>query len=137
MTRIGLSTKTPTTQANKARHNLLESPHFATHQQKGHEHGRPRAQDPSGAHQQRRKLGLTGRIRSGVLTLEQQAAWVWRQLQSVPTDLARNVLLDQLRCRNEILSFTGPNHLDLWQRWCGLLPSLVGAEGDQDGPLIP
>ena len=32
---------------------------------------------------------------------------------------------------------TGPNHIDPRQRWYGLLPSLVGAEGDQDGPLIP
>jgi hypothetical protein len=47
---------------------------------------------------------------------------------------------------------TVPNHIDAWQkrgddwrrrrnaarpsRWCGLLPSLVGAEGDQDGPVI-
>src|ERR1700742_3999347 len=68
MTRIGLSTKTPTTQANKARHNRLESPQFATHQQKGNEHGRPRAKDPTGAHQQRRSWA-TGRIPSGVLTL--------------------------------------------------------------------
>jgi malate dehydrogenase (oxaloacetate-decarboxylating) len=56
-------------------------------------------------HQQRRKLGLTGRLPSGVLTLEQQAARVWRQLQSMRTDLARNVLLDQLRSRHEILYF--------------------------------
>ena len=32
---------------------------------------------------------------------------------------------------------TGPNHIDPRQRWYGLLPSLVGAEGDQDAPLIP
>ena len=32
---------------------------------------------------------------------------------------------------------TGPNHIDPRQRWYGLLPSLVGTEGDQDGPLIP
>src|ERR1700744_5101192 len=32
---------------------------------------------------------------------------------------------------------TGPNHIDPWQRWCGLLASLVGAKSDQDGPLIP
>src|ERR1700692_1834445 len=32
---------------------------------------------------------------------------------------------------------TGPNQIDPWQRWYGLLPSLVGAEGGQDGPLIP
>jgi len=54
-------------------------------------------------HEQRRKLGLTGRLPSGVLTLDQQAERVWRQLQSMPTDLARNVLLDQLHYRHEIL----------------------------------
>ena len=124
MTRIGLSTKTPTTQANKARHNRLESPQFAAHQQKGNEHGRPRAKDPTDAHQQRRKLGLTGRIPSGVLTLDQQAAWVWRQLQSVPTDLARNVLLDQLRCRTRsclslgrTTSIPGNGGVDYWRPW--------------------
>ena len=56
-------------------------------------------------HQQRRKLGLTGRLPSGVLTLDEQAERVWRQLQSMPTDLARNVLLDQLHSRHEILYF--------------------------------
>ena len=56
-------------------------------------------------HEQRRKLGLIGRLPSGVLTLDQQAERVWRQLQSLPTDLARNVLLDQLHYRHEILYF--------------------------------
>jgi malate dehydrogenase (oxaloacetate-decarboxylating) len=56
-------------------------------------------------HDERRKLGVTGQLPSGVLTLEQQAARVWRQLQSTPTDLARNVLLDQLHSRHEILYF--------------------------------
>jgi hypothetical protein len=39
-------------------------------------------------HEQRRELGLTGRLPSGVLTLDEQAERVWRQLQSMPTDLA-------------------------------------------------
>ena len=56
-------------------------------------------------HEQRRKLGLTGRLPSGVLTLDQQAERVWRQLQSMPTDLARNVPLDQLHYGHEILYF--------------------------------
>jgi len=59
-------------------------------------------------HEQRRKLGLTGRLPSGVLTLDQQAERVWRQLQSMPTDLARNVPLDQLHYRHEILYFKVP-----------------------------
>src|SRR6476620_7236279 len=33
-------------------------------------------------HEQRRKLGLIGRLPSGVLTLDQQAERVWRQLQA-------------------------------------------------------
>ena len=56
-------------------------------------------------HEQRRKLGLIGRLPSGVLTLDQQAERVWRQLQSMPTDLARNVPLDQLHYGHEILYF--------------------------------
>ena len=56
-------------------------------------------------HEERRRLGLTGRLPSGVLTLEQQAERVWRQLQGLATDLARNLLLDQLHYRHEVLYF--------------------------------
>ena len=56
-------------------------------------------------HEERRRLGLTGRLPSGVLTLDQQAERVWHQLQSLPTDLARNLLLEQLHYRNEVLYF--------------------------------
>ena len=56
-------------------------------------------------HEERRRLGLTGRLPSGVLTLEQQAERVWRQLQGMPTNLARNLHLDQLHYRNEVLYF--------------------------------
>lgn len=55
--------------------------------------------------EQRRELGLTGRLPSGVLTLDQQAERVWRQLQGMPTNLARNLLLDQLHYRHEVLFF--------------------------------
>jgi malate dehydrogenase (oxaloacetate-decarboxylating) len=55
--------------------------------------------------EERRRLGLTGRLPSGVLTLEQQANRVWQQLQALPTDLARNLLLDQLHNRHEVLYF--------------------------------
>lgn len=55
--------------------------------------------------EQRRELGLTGRLPSGVLTLEQQAERVWRQLQSMSTDLARNLSLDQLHYRHQVLFF--------------------------------
>lgn len=56
-------------------------------------------------HEERQRLGLTDRLPPGVLTLDQQAERVWLQLQSMPTDLARNLLLDQLHYRNEVLYF--------------------------------
>ena len=56
-------------------------------------------------HEQRRALGLTGRLPSAVLTLEQQADRVWRQLQGMATDLGRNLLMEQLHYRHEILYF--------------------------------
>ena len=40
-----------------------------------------------------------------MLTLEQQAQRVWQQLQRLGTDLDRNLLLDQLRNRHEVLYF--------------------------------
>jgi malate dehydrogenase (oxaloacetate-decarboxylating) len=55
--------------------------------------------------QQRRALGLTGRLPAGVLNLEQQAQRMWQQLQGLGTDLDRNLLLDQLRNRHEALYF--------------------------------
>ena len=55
--------------------------------------------------EQRLNLGLTGRLPSAVLTLEQQAQRVWQQLQRLGTDLDRNLLLDQLRNRHEVLYF--------------------------------
>ncbi|MDT5291357.1 MAG: hypothetical protein QOF88_6246 [Mycobacterium sp.] len=55
--------------------------------------------------EERRRLGLTGRLPSGVLTLDQQANRVWQQLQGTPTYLGRNLLLDQLHNRHEVLYF--------------------------------
>ncbi len=56
-------------------------------------------------HEQRRELGLTGRLPSAVLTLEQQADRVWHQLQGMATDLGRNLLLEQLHYRHELLYY--------------------------------
>src|SRR5258705_12381016 len=56
-------------------------------------------------YEERDSLGLTGRLPSAVMTLDQQAERVWQQLQSMPTDLARNLLMDQLHYRNEVLYF--------------------------------
>jgi malate dehydrogenase (oxaloacetate-decarboxylating) len=56
-------------------------------------------------HAERRRLGLTGRLPPAVLTLEQQADRVWHQLQSLATDLGRNLLLEQLHYRHELLYY--------------------------------
>jgi malate dehydrogenase (oxaloacetate-decarboxylating) len=61
---------------------------------------------------ERRGLGLVGRLPSGVLTLDQQAQRAYDQLQRQDTNLAKNVYLEQLHDRNEVLYFTLlTNHL--------------------------
>jgi len=54
---------------------------------------------------ERRELGQTGRLPSAVLSLEVQARRLWEQLLGLPTDLARNLLLEQVHNRNEVLYF--------------------------------
>jgi malate dehydrogenase (oxaloacetate-decarboxylating) len=54
---------------------------------------------------EREALNLTGRLPSGVLTLEQQALRAYQQLGMQPTDLAKNVYLEQLHDRNETLYY--------------------------------
>ena len=54
---------------------------------------------------QREALGLTGRLPSAVLTLEEQARRAYRQLQDQGSDLAKNVYLEQLHDRNETLYY--------------------------------
>lgn len=54
---------------------------------------------------ERDELGLTGRLPSGVLALEQQAKRAYQQLQAQNTDLAKNVYLEQLHDRNETLYY--------------------------------
>jgi malate dehydrogenase (oxaloacetate-decarboxylating) len=56
-------------------------------------------------HEERLRLGLTGRLPPAVLTLDQQADRVWHQLQSLATDLGRNLLLEQLHYRHELLYY--------------------------------
>ncbi|MCP2342101.1 malate dehydrogenase (oxaloacetate-decarboxylating) [Actinomadura rupiterrae] len=53
----------------------------------------------------RDELGLTGRLPSAVLTLEQQAQRAYQQLQAQGSDLAKNVYLEQLHDRNETLYY--------------------------------
>ncbi|MBO0834039.1 MAG: NAD-dependent malic enzyme [Actinobacteria bacterium] len=54
---------------------------------------------------EREALGLTGRLPSAVLTLEQQALRAWQQLRSQGDDLAQNVYMEQLHDRNEVLYY--------------------------------
>jgi malate dehydrogenase (oxaloacetate-decarboxylating) len=54
---------------------------------------------------ERESLGLTGRLPSGVLTLDEQALRAYQQLQRQPGDLAKNIYLEQLHDRNETLYY--------------------------------
>ncbi|MEU6609844.1 NAD-dependent malic enzyme [Streptomyces shenzhenensis] len=54
---------------------------------------------------ERDELGLTGRLPSAVLTLEQQAQRAYQQMQDQGGDLAKNVYLEQLHDRNETLYY--------------------------------
>ena len=54
---------------------------------------------------ERKELALTGRLPSAVLTLDQQARRAWQQLQAQPSDLAKNVYMEQLHDRNEVLYY--------------------------------
>jgi malate dehydrogenase (oxaloacetate-decarboxylating) len=51
------------------------------------------------------KYGITGRLPSAVLTLDQQAQRAYAQMQAQPDDLAKNVNLEQLHDRNEVLYY--------------------------------
>lgn len=54
---------------------------------------------------ERKALALTGRLPSAVLTLDQQVQRAWQQLQAQPSDLAKNVYMEQLHDRNEVLYY--------------------------------
>jgi malate dehydrogenase (oxaloacetate-decarboxylating) len=54
---------------------------------------------------ERRGLGLTGRLPSAVETLDEQAARAYTQLQHHSTDLDKYVFLEELHDRNETLYF--------------------------------
>ena len=54
---------------------------------------------------EREALGLTGRLPAAVLTLDQQAQRSYKQLQAQGGDLAKNVYLEQLHDRNEVLYY--------------------------------
>jgi malate dehydrogenase (oxaloacetate-decarboxylating) len=54
---------------------------------------------------ERDTLGLTGRLPSAVLTLDQQAQRAYQQMLRQGGDLAKNVYLEQLHDRNEVLYY--------------------------------
>jgi malate dehydrogenase (oxaloacetate-decarboxylating) len=53
----------------------------------------------------RKRLGLVGRLPSAVLSLDQQAERAYAQLHQQPDALAQNVYLEQLHDRNEVLYY--------------------------------
>lgn len=55
--------------------------------------------------EERRALGLVGRLPAGHLSLDEQAARVYAQLDEQPTGLMKNILLEQLHDRNETLYY--------------------------------
>src|SRR5258708_37635476 len=54
---------------------------------------------------ERDALGLTGRLPSAVLTLDQQAQRAYQQMLRQGDDLAKNVNMEQLHDRNEVLYY--------------------------------
>lgn len=54
---------------------------------------------------ERDALGLTGRLPSAVLTLDQQAQRAYQQMRRQGSDLAKNVYMEQLHDRNEVLYY--------------------------------
>ena len=55
--------------------------------------------------EEREALGLTGRLPSAVLSLEEQGRRAYAQLHRQPTDLAKNVYLEEVHDRNEVLYY--------------------------------
>jgi malate dehydrogenase (oxaloacetate-decarboxylating) len=55
--------------------------------------------------EERRELGVTGLIPCGHSTLDGQVSRVYAQYRNQTTDLARNVLLNEIRDRNEVLYY--------------------------------
>jgi malate dehydrogenase (oxaloacetate-decarboxylating) len=55
--------------------------------------------------EEREALGLIGRLPAAVLTLDEQARRAYQQLHRQGDDLAKNVYLEQLHDRNEVLYY--------------------------------
>ena len=85
---------------------------------------------------ERDTLGRTGRLPSAVLTQDQQAQRAYAQLQAQPTDLAKNVYLEQLHDRNEVLYYKtrscttrcgrGGQQRRGWAMWRGIPDGICG-----------
>jgi malate dehydrogenase (oxaloacetate-decarboxylating) len=61
---------------------------------------------------EREELGLSGRLPAAVLTLGEQADRAWEQLNRQDNDLAKNVFMEHLHDRNEVLYYRVlANHL--------------------------
>lgn len=56
-------------------------------------------------HAERAELGLTGRLPTGVLDIQEQADRVYQNLGEVDDDLQRNLVLEQVHNRNETLYY--------------------------------
>jgi malate dehydrogenase (oxaloacetate-decarboxylating) len=56
-------------------------------------------------HEEREEFGLTGRLPSAVLSLEAQGRRAYDQIQKQPSDLAKNIYLEALHDRNEVLFY--------------------------------
>jgi malate dehydrogenase (oxaloacetate-decarboxylating) len=55
--------------------------------------------------EERERHGLVGMLPPAVLSLERQARRAWEQLDAQPDELAKNVYLEQLHDRNEVLYY--------------------------------
>lgn len=55
--------------------------------------------------EERKKLGLTGRLPAAVETLDQQTVRAYKQLSSYEKDIEKYIFLDQLHNRNEVLYY--------------------------------
>ncbi|MFD6173802.1 NAD-dependent malic enzyme [Streptomyces coeruleorubidus] len=81
------------------------------HTGRGRQDGRALLTDPLSnkgvafTQEERERHGLVGMLPPAVLSLELQARRAWEQVQAQPDDLAKNVYLEQLHDRNEVLYF--------------------------------
>lgn len=62
---------------------------------------------------ERERFGLTGKLPYRIESIEEQAARIYQQYKSIPTDLAKNIYLNQLHDHNETLFYrTVSDHIE-------------------------